>query len=461
MFFADNCIEYVVSVYGTAYLGAVPLTPSKPANGPFEMAEQIVDSNATVLIYGHHQEAVIKKAARLTEYSEALGQIKLLVALGDGRDEKSEHQMNLSLKDIEALKEKKIVLYSDLFAKPETAAASLITIPYFPVKNPETEHALIVYTSGTSGRPKGAIHSHRSFIASICNLIFLEHLHGFKLALQLPIGHLSGTCLVPQSFKAGMTVVLFADTALEPILAAVHKYRIEVVILTANVASQLATEHAHFRSKFDLDCLVAFRYGGSQIADHLLQKIQSKYGTEIWNIYASTEMVGSVNILDRSRAAPGDDFVPGCLGVPSFNVQLKIVDLKDGKRALPEEEMGEICFRGPPCFLGYLNNEAATRETIDPEGWYHTGDCGRWDPANGGLFTVDRLKELVKFRHWSIVPAEVEHFLLQSVADLAEACVVGVPHKKDGQWLRAYVQRKENSSVKKTEILDIVKSECC
>lgn len=447
MLFADNCIEHVVALYGTFYLGAVPLTQSKPANGPFEMVEQLRDSKATVLVFGKNQKTVLETATRSAEYASSLKQLKFLVALND------EEQ---SLKDIEVLKGKTIISFNELLLS--THQESSYTIPLFPVTDLKRTHALIVYTSGTSGKPKGAIHTHWSYVACLCTLRVPKHLEGFKLALQLPLGHLSGTIFVPQALIAGMTVVLFSDSAIVPILESVHKYRIEVAFFTANVASQLITEHDQFSSTFDLSCLKAFRYGGSKIADHLLREIQAKYGTEIWNVYGSTEMVGSVDTIDRNRAAPGPHFVPGCLGVPLSNIELKIVDLKDGKTALSPGEMGEMCFRGPTRFFAYLNNETATRETIDSEGWYHTGDCGRWEPQNGGLFAVERLKELVKFRLWSVVPAEVEHFLLQSIAAIKEVIVVGVPHQTDVQWLRAYVQCEEGSSVRETDVVDVVKS---
>ncbi|XP_017494399.1 PREDICTED: 4-coumarate--CoA ligase-like 7 [Rhagoletis zephyria] len=458
MFFADNSIEYVVALYGAAYLGAVTLTQSKPANGAYEMAQQLLDSKATVLVFGNQQVPVVHKALNSPEYSSAVQQLKLFVQLSN-----SQKGVDDQLQNSETLRGKKLLSFGEIcnqWKSFKSQPQNLPTVPYFPVHNPATDHALIVYTSGTSGQPKGAIHSHRSFIAGQLNLRLPAHFEGFKLAMQYPLGHLSGTIFIPQAFDAGMTVVLFDDSALEPILQAVDRYRIEVAFFTANVASRLATEDFASLS-LDLNCLKAFRYAGAKIADHLLKAIQTRFGgAELWNLYGSTEMVGTVVTVDRAQAGP-EHFVPGSLGVVLPNIELKIADLESGDQlvALPPGELGEICFRGPPCFLGYLNNEKATRETISQEGWYRTGDVGYFDPASGCLFAADRLKELVKFRIWSVVPAEVEHFLLQKCAPaIAEVCVVGVPHLTDGQWLRAYVQRKkEGLPVEEAEVMNLVK----
>lgn len=117
---------------------------------------------------------------------------------------------------------------------------------------------------------------------------------------------------------------------------------------------------------------------------------------------------------------------------------------------------GEICLRAPNCFIGYLNNAKATAETIDPEGWYRTGDVGYYD-HKGCLFITDRIKELIKYKHWSVSPAEIEAFL-QTHSDVLGACVIGVEHVTEGAHLRAYVQLRENVGkvVTEKEILKYV-----
>lgn len=135
---------------------------------------------------------------------------------------------------------------------------------------------------------------------------------------------------------------------------------------------------------------------------------------------------------------------------------MKIISLFTGE-ALPMNEQGEVCFRGPNCFAGYLNNEKATEETIDSEGWYHSGDVGYYD-AECNLHITDRIKEMCKYKHWTVAPAEIEGFL-QTHPSIAGVCVIGVKHKSEGQHLRAYVQLAENKSATQEEIVKYVKGE--
>src|SRR5699024_9065978 len=138
--------------------------------------------------------------------------------------------------------------------------------------------------------------------------------------------------------------------------------------------------------------------------------------------------LGSVANAELGQAARPDKV--GNVGTPLPGVEMKIVDLETG-RSLPAGQRGEICFRGPPRFVGYLNNEEATRATIDSDGWYHSGDVGYYDP-DGALYVVDRIKEIIKYKYWSIFPAEIEDFLYRHEA-VEAACVVGVRHVTDGE----------------------------
>lgn len=135
---------------------------------------------------------------------------------------------------------------------------------------------------------------------------------------------------------------------------------------------------------------------------------------------------------------------------------MKTIDLLSGE-ALPMNEPGEVCFRSPNCFAGYLNNDEATGERIDSDGWYHSGNVGFYDQA-GNLYITDRIKELCKYKHWTVAPAEVESFL-QTQPAIAGVCVVGVQHRSEGQHLRAYVQLAENKSATEEEIVQYVKGE--
>ena len=160
-------------------------------------------------------------------------------------------------------------------------------------------------------------------------------------------------------------------------------------------------------------------------------------------VYGLTESMGSIiNLCDK-------EFISGDVGQVAPNMELKIIDLQTGN-ALPPNQDGEICIRGPIMFKGYLNNPEATAATIDKNGWLHTGDIGHYNEQRH-LFITDRIKELIKFKGYSVPPAEVEDLLLRHEA-IKEAAVVGVPHKTDTQWLRAYVTLKDGYHVDAADI---------
>lgn len=159
-------------------------------------------------------------------------------------------------------------------------------------------------------------------------------------------------------------------------------------------------------------------------------------------------------IGDRKSAEWFKHIEPGNLGTVKPNMEMKIVDLETG-RALPPGERGEICFRGECCFVGYLNNPKATKETLDSNGWYHSGDMG-YCSADGDLFFVDRQKEMLKYKMYTIIPAEIEDFLSSHEA-VGGVCVVGVPHQMDGIWIRAYVELLPGKKLTEHELIEEVK----
>src|SRR5699024_11141324 len=121
--------------------------------------------------------------------------------------------------------------------------------------------------------------------------------------------------------------------------------------------------------------------------------------------YGSTEFLGGIGDRGDFFALFGENYKPGNLGSCLANVELKVIDLKSGI-ALQADESGEICLRGPCCFAGYLNNQEATERTII-DGWYHSGDVGYYDQS-GNLFITDRIKEMIKYKLYSLIPAEME-----------------------------------------------------
>ncbi|OTF77615.1 hypothetical protein BLA29_009861, partial [Euroglyphus maynei] len=210
----------------------------------------------------------------------------------------------------------------------------------------------------------------------------------------------------------------------------------------------------NYDNKFNLSSLKLAWCGGAKVPQDIVQEVQKKYRMLIIDGYGSTEFLAG---MDNLGFMFGQMPKPGSVGRPSTDVEMKIIDLKTGE-ALPANERGEILFHGPQLFVGYLRNEEATRAAIDSDGWYHTGDIGYYDDE-GYLYIVDRVKELIKFREWSVFPAEIESFIMENYSsDIDSVCVVGVPHNVDGSHVRAYIQLLygHRKTLTEKEIIDSV-----
>jgi 4-coumarate--CoA ligase len=151
----------------------------------------------------------------------------------------------------------------------------------------------------------------------------------------------------------------------------------------------------------------------------------------------------------ESASLEDTEFIPGNVGHVSRITELKIVDINTGLSLGPNID-GEIWVRGPQMFSGYLNNIEATKETIDSDGWLHTGDIGHYD-QNERILITDRIKEMIKYLGFPVSPVEIEQFLLTHES-VVEVAVVGIKHEIQNQWPRAYVKLKDGKSATEEEL---------
>ncbi|KAK2191331.1 hypothetical protein NP493_54g04044 [Ridgeia piscesae] len=168
--------------------------------------------------------------------------------------------------------------------------------------------------------------------------------------------------------------------------------------------------------------------------------------------YGLTETTSVLTLPPNHRY--GVTLPPATVGQPIPCTQMKVIDLTTG-RPLPHLERGEICARGPQIMKGYLKNDKATRDMIDPEGWLHTGDIGYYD-EDGYFFVIDRLKELMKYNSHQVVPSELEAVLLTH-PDVVDAGVFGLPDPQAGELPTALVVRAPGATTTEKDIQDYVK----
>ena len=291
-------------------------------------------------------------------------------------------------------------------------------------RNPHIDFScplLLVYTSGTTGRPKGAVLRQE---ALLWNAVMSQHMHDMTaqdhVLTVLPMFHVGGLNIqTTPALQLGATVTIHARFAPDATLAAIAADRPSLILLVP-ATIQALIEHPHWMTT-DLSSLRAVSTGSTQVPQKLVDAILAR-GRPVLQVYGSTE---TCPIAVYTRLA-GDWRRPGSTGLPGLVCEAKVLD--DAGAEVARGMPGEVVVRGPNVFFEYWGNEAATRDALR-EGWYHTGDIGTRDP-DGHFFIHDRKKNMIISGGENIYPAEVERVLLEHPA-IAEAAVVG---RTDPRW---------------------------
>ncbi|HZN12724.1 MAG TPA: AMP-binding protein [Acidimicrobiales bacterium] len=329
----------------------------------------------------------------------------------------------------------------------------------------EDDPAVIFYTSGTTGKPKGAISTHRSMIANLQNTMYnavagamrnpqadaLSSGAGSQTAslLTSPMFHVSGC-------HSGMVVGLLAGIKLvipqgkfEP-EKAMQLIEDEKISVWATVPTMVwrVVEHPD-RHNYDLSSIATVAYGGSPSAAELQRRVQETFGAvkTLGNAYGLTES-SSV-----ATAIGGEDFLarPDSVGRPMPVVDVRIVR-EDGTDA-PIGQLGEVWIKGPIIMPGYWNKPEATAESVT-DGWLHSGDIGYLD-EEGFLYITDRAKDMIIRGGENVYCVEIENRLSEHPA-IAEAAVIGVPHQSLGEEVKAVVRVEPGATITEAEVRDWV-----
>ncbi|MFB3817750.1 MAG: AMP-binding protein [Candidatus Methylomirabilales bacterium] len=310
---------------------------------------------------------------------------------------------------------------------------------------------LLLYTSGTTGFPKGALLSHRSVIYDAFHMGERQRFTpADRLLLAPPLFHVFGCVngVIGVLTHGGSLVV---QEVFEPgeSLALIERHRCTAIYSTATMF-QMLLEHPDLPGR-DRRSLRTGMIGSMPVPDVVMRGIVERLAApEIANSYGQTE--ASVSLLTEAGAGLGV-LLQG-VGPPLPGVEVKIVDPASGAR-LPAGEEGEICVRGPHVMLGYHRMPEKTAEAIDGEGWLHSGDLAR--EVGGGLYRITgRLKDMYIHGGLKVYPAEVENVLYQHPAVL-QAAVVGVPDPRLGEVGHAFVQRRPGAAVQAEALVAFVR----
>lgn len=289
--------------------------------------------------------------------------------------------------------------------------------------------AVILYTSGTTGQPKGAELTHASLArnAQMCASLFGLTDEDVVIG-ALPLFHSFGqTCSLNAVLGAGASVVLIARFAPGAVLSAIAEHHATVFMGVPTMYSALL--HHQGREDIDTSSLRRCVSGGSALPVEVLHGFETAFGCPLLEGYglSETSPVASFNRPETRK--------PGSIGLPIDGVQMRVVD--DGGAAVPDGEVGEIAIRGHNVMKGYWRRPEETAAVLDEDGWFRTGDMGRRD-EDGFFAIVDRKKELIIRGGYNVYPREIEEVLYEHPA-VRECAVVGVPHATLGEEVGAAV----------------------
>ena len=399
---APNGPEYAVVFHGAAMAGGT-VTTINPAYTQAEVHHQLADSGARILVTVAPLAAMAVRACTGTAVTEVY-----LAGEAGQAGQASQPGGTMPVRPLSAL------AGAPLTAHVPVSPGDVVALPY---------------SSGTTGLSKGVMLTHHNLVANVAQALgAIPSAPDERLMAVLPFFHIYGMqCMMNCGLRAGATVVTLPRFDLEQFLRAHQDYRITRSFVAPPIVLALA-RHPLVDS-FDLSQLRLVNSGAAPLKAELAAECSQRLGCEVVQGYGMTEL------SPVSHLTPPGWFKPGSVGITAPGTQTRIVDPVGTDLGIGEE--GEVCVRGPQVMAGYLNNPQATADTIDADRWLHTGDLGYMD-ADGHLYVVDRLKELIKYKGFQVPPAELEAILLRH-PDVVDAAVVGLPDDEAGEIPAGFV----------------------
>ncbi len=401
-----NVPHFTIAYFGGHY-AATPIVPLNVLLTADEIAYHLTDSDAVALVVweGFYDQA----------------------RAGFDRVDTCKHLIVCKADRTDTSAPEGAVNFSALVGTSEPIAEAPATMP--------DDTAVILYTSGTTGKPKGAelTHFNLFFNAYFMRTGLLTGMDENAVALAtLPLFHSFGQTVIQNAhISAGATIVLLPRFDPDAAFALMQKHK---VTLFAGVPTMyFALLHHPRASEYDLSSLQHCVSGGSAMPVEVMKAFDEKYRVNILEGYglSETSPVASFNRLDRPKK-------PGSIGLPIWGCEFKLTD-EQGKTITENGVPGEICIRGHNIMRGYYKKPEATAESIK-DGWFASGDVAQRD-AEGYYYIVDRKKDMIIRGGFNVYPREIEEVLYAHPA-VAEAAVIGVPHASHGEEVKAVLAKK-------------------
>ncbi|KAL1994587.1 hypothetical protein VTN49DRAFT_2057 [Thermomyces lanuginosus] len=421
--FSPNCIDTPPIMYGVAWTGGVT-SPANPTYTADELAFQLRDSGAKALVTQFPLLPVARAAAQKAGLPE-----DRIILMGDQRDP-----------------ERKFRHFTFIRNMAGTSRYRKARI------DPAKDVVHLVYSSGTTGLPKGVMLSHRNVIANTMQNGYIESMNmhwgekdgrpGDRILAFLPFYHIYGlTCIVHSTVRRGYTTVVMSKFDIEKFCAHVQNYKITFSYIAPPVVLLLAKHPVV--DKYDLSSLRMMNSGAAPLTREIVEAASARIKCGIKQGYGLSE----TSPTTHTQMWPEWNKYLGSVGKLLPNMEAKYMTTGDDGSE-PKEvnvgEIGELYVRGPNVFLGYHRNPRATAECLSPDGWFRTGDVGYQD-KEGNFYITDRVKELIKYKGFQVAPAELEGLLLDNDA-VDDVAVIGVYSQEHGSEVpRAYVVRSAKS----------------
>ncbi|MBM4439843.1 MAG: 4-coumarate--CoA ligase family protein [Candidatus Rokubacteria bacterium] len=410
--YSPNLPEYAVVFHGVASIGGI-VTTVNPLYTAGELANQLKDSKAKLLITVPPFLDKAKEAAAMA------GGIEDIYVFGAAEGARP---------------------FSELLQAPP--APPKVTI------DPKNDVVVLPYSSGTTGLPKGVMLTHHNLVANLCQSAGMQNFEAFTerdvVLAVLPYFHIYGMVVIMKlGLAGGGTVVSMPRFDMQEFLTYVQQYKLTVLPLVPPIILGMVKHPA--LSQFDLSSVRLVFSGAAPLGEELVKQLSVKLGCPVVQGYGMTEASPVTHLSPTKNTV----FKPGSCGRVVPNTEVKLVDPASGAELDGPNKEGELLMRGPQIMKGYLNRPGDTADSIDREGWYHTGDVGYVD-EDGWFFIVDRTKELIKYKGMQVAPAELEALLLTH-PNILDAAVVRKADEEAGEVPKAYIVLKADDASKTTK----------
>lgn len=428
--YSENRLEFTIVIFAAFCLGAT-IAPINVTYTDREL-DHAINLSRPKLIFA--SKSVVKRSVKISEKSAFVQKIIFIDTEIDRTAKKFTNKL--------------VTSYSGLISSVKAEDCANFQCKPIDIKN---NVALVMCSSGTTGLPKGVELTQYNILIAISQLdVTVKQAAGFlgrlRLLMVIPCFHVYGLLSTVAMSICGAEIIFLPKFEDHLFLRTIQNYKVNTAFLVPPLLVFLAK--SPLVDKYDVSNLKLIGCGAAPLSKEISDAVRDRLKVlAVRQGYGMSEM--TLSVLAQTE---GFDKV-GSVGTLRAGTWGKVIDPDTGK-ALGPNQRGEMCFKGSAVMRGYIRNQAATRETIDADGWLHTGDIGYYDERHE-WFIVDRLKELIKYKGFQVPPAEIEALLLTH-PNINDAAVIGIPDDEAGELPLAFVVRKPGTKLTEKDVIDFV-----